>query len=66
MTESVRNVDQTRRRFVGLLAGAGAGAAVFGRALVCDRGRRAEGDRRHGEAGGVDLGRRLHRRANGR
>ncbi len=33
MTESVRNVDQGRRRLVGLLAGAGAGAAVFGRAL---------------------------------
>lgn len=33
MAESVLNVDHGRRRFVGLLAGAGAGAAVFGRAL---------------------------------
>ena len=33
MTEAVRNVDQGRRRLVGLLAGVGAGAAVFGRAL---------------------------------
>lgn len=33
MTESDREVDQGRRRLVGLLAGAGAGAAVFGRAL---------------------------------
>ncbi len=33
MTKAVRDVDQGRRRLVGLLAGAGAGAAVFGRAL---------------------------------
>lgn len=33
MAEPVRDVDQGRRRLVGLLAGAGAGAAVFGRAL---------------------------------
>jgi Asp-tRNA(Asn)/Glu-tRNA(Gln) amidotransferase A subunit family amidase len=33
MTESVRNVDQGRRRLVTMLAGAGAGVAVFGRAL---------------------------------
>ncbi len=33
MTETVRNVDQGRRRLVTMLAGAGAGAAVFGRAL---------------------------------
>jgi len=34
MTESVRDVDQGRRRVMALLAGAGAGAAVFGRALA--------------------------------
>jgi Asp-tRNA(Asn)/Glu-tRNA(Gln) amidotransferase A subunit family amidase len=33
MTESVRNAGQDRRRFVKILAGAGASAAVFGRAL---------------------------------
>lgn len=33
MTLTVRNVDQGRRRLVTMLAGAGAGAAVFGRAL---------------------------------
>ena len=33
MTQTVRNVDQGRRRLVTMLAGAGAGAAVFGRTL---------------------------------
>lgn len=33
MTQSDREVDQGRRRIVSLIAGAGAGAAVFGRAL---------------------------------
>ncbi len=33
MTESDRDVDRGRRRLVSLLAGAGAGAALFGRAL---------------------------------
>jgi len=33
MTEDVGRVDRERRRLVTLLAGAGAGAAVFGRAL---------------------------------
>ena len=34
MTEPVRDVDQGRRKLLTLLAGAGAGAAVFGRALA--------------------------------
>ena len=33
MTKAVQDIDQGRRKLVGLLAGAGAGAAVFGRAL---------------------------------
>jgi Asp-tRNA(Asn)/Glu-tRNA(Gln) amidotransferase A subunit family amidase len=34
MTDAVRDMDRGRRRLVALLAGAGAGAAVFGRALA--------------------------------